>query len=99
MSVEHFAALVCAWLASYFIHSTLMLGGVWVATRRLASWFDRISEWMWRVALVLPIVSALVQQFLTPGVGAGAAIVGPIGYTPAPLAASRVPAGGGSGLR
>jgi hypothetical protein len=91
MSAEHFAALVCAWLASYFIHSTLMLGGVWIGAKRLPPRFDRIAEWMWRVALVLPIVSSLAQQFFSPGVGSGPAFVGAIGYTPAPLTTSRVP--------
>jgi len=93
MSVEHFTALVCAWLATYFIHSTLMLGGVWVVTRRLASRFDEIAELMWRTALVLPILTSLSQQSFSSSFAVGSATVGAIEYTPPALATSRISMG------
>ena len=92
MSAEHAAALVCAWLATYFIHSALLLGAAWTATRKLPSRLDGISELIWRAALGLPIASALVQQLIPRTIVLGAASVGGFGYVPPPLAASRVPA-------
>lgn len=59
MSVEHFAALICAWLASYFVRSTLLLGTAWVVTRPLSSRFDRLAEIIWRLALGVPVLSAI----------------------------------------
>lgn len=64
MSVEQAAAVVCAWLLSYFAHSTMVIGGAWVTTRKLSPRFDRLSELVWRLALVLPVVTAIVQPFL-----------------------------------
>ena len=63
MPVEYFAALVCTWLAAYLAHSTLMLGAAWVVTRRIPSRFDRVVELVWRLALGVPVVTALAQQF------------------------------------
>ena len=91
MSVEHAAALVCAWLATYFIHSTLLLGGAWIATVKLPPCWDRISESIWRAALGLPIVTALAQQLFSASLNIGSATVGGIGYTPQPLTTSQVP--------
>src|SRR5438105_2404432 len=92
MSVEHAAALVCAWLATYFIHSTLLLVAAWATTRKLPSAFDGISELMWRVALGLPVLSATLQAAIPPATALGSARVAGLGYAPAPLMASRVPA-------
>ena len=91
MSVEHAAALVCASLATYFIHSTLLLGVAWITTVKLQSGFDRISELTWRAALGLPIATALAQQFFSPNLKIGSATVGGIDYTPQPLTTSHVP--------
>lgn len=66
MSVEHSAAVICAWMISYFAHSTLLLGAAFMATRKLSSRFDRLSEIVWRLALLLPVVTGFAQPFV-PG--------------------------------
>src|ERR1051325_1437069 len=65
MSVEHSAAIICAWMISYFVHSTVLLGGAWLATRKLSSRFDRLSEVAWRIAIVLPVVTMMVRPLVT----------------------------------
>ncbi|MGH7605168.1 MAG: M56 family metallopeptidase [Gemmatimonadaceae bacterium] len=92
MAVEHFAALACTWLATYFIHSTLMLAAVWIATGRSSSRFDRLAELAWRAALVLPIATSLTQQILSSSLAGGSVMRGAIDYTPSPLATSQIPA-------
>ncbi|HYS69590.1 MAG TPA: M56 family metallopeptidase, partial [Gemmatimonadaceae bacterium] len=91
MGVERAAALICAWLATYFIHSTLLLGVTWVSTRRLPSRFDSLSELIWRGALVLPIVTALTQSVFPSIRLLEPANVGGIEYSPQPLAIMHVP--------
>ncbi|MEM7308196.1 MAG: M56 family metallopeptidase [Planctomycetota bacterium] len=64
MTLAGFGLLALAWLLTYLIHSTLLLGGTWlvVSRRRLeASWQDRL----WKLALVGGLITATVQ------VGAG----------------------------
>ena len=90
MFVER-AALVCTWLATYFLHSTLLLGAAWVATRKMGPRLDPLAEQIWRSALALPVVTSLAQQWIALATPLTAAPVGAIGYTPMPLAASMVP--------
>jgi len=91
MGVEREAALICAWLATYFIHSTLLLGAAWVSTRKLPPRFDTLSELIWRGALVLPILTALTQSVFSSIWPLGQANVGAIEYSPQPLTISHVP--------
>lgn len=89
MSVEHSAAIICAWMISYFAHSTLLLGGAWTATRKLSSRFDRLSERVWRLALLLPVVTAIAQPLVrTPGHEVGNAT---LEYVPPVMMVSAVP--------
>ena len=92
MDVERTAALVCAWLATYFVHSTLLLGAAWLTTRKLPTRLDGLSEMVWRGALVLPVVTTVVQGLFSPGGGLGQAPIGAVEYTPQPLAVTLVPA-------
>lgn len=62
MSPDWLAALVCASLASYLAHSTLLLGAAWILTRRLPPRFDRMAELAWRLALGLPVVTAVLGR-------------------------------------
>src|ERR1700741_4786552 len=91
MGVERDAALICAWLATYFIHSTLLLGAGWAATRKLAARFDALSEMVWRGALVLPIITALTQSVFPSIWRLRASTVGAIEYSPPPLSVTHVP--------
>lgn len=91
MSAEQIAALICAWLVTYFAHSLLFLGGAWVGCRRLSSRFDRVAEPVWRMALVLPVVTAIAQQF--GRIGATTVVTrASLDYTPAAMTISAVPA-------
>jgi len=90
MRVEHAAALICAWLATYFIHSTLLLGGAWLTTRKMPARFDALSEIIWRGALLLPIATTPLQHYLA-SMGGGRASVGVIEYTPQAYSTALVP--------
>jgi Zn-dependent protease with chaperone function len=89
MSAEHFAALICAWLLSYFAQSTLLLGVAWSVSRRLSSRYDREAEFVWRLALWLPVVSAIA--FHVPVLHGNAPGESLPGYAPAPMAVGSVP--------
>lgn len=92
MLVERMAAVLCSWLVTYFVHSTLILGVAWAVTGKLRSRFDRVAEQIWRAALVLPFVTSLAQHLpVSLGEFSGATVVA-IGYTPQPLTVSMVPA-------
>ena len=56
-----------AFLATYWIHSTLLLGLAWIATRV----FDRpaAAERVWRAALVLSLCSPWLTDLIYPGWG------------------------------
>jgi Zn-dependent protease with chaperone function len=91
MAVERAAALACAWLASYFLHSSLLLGIALIGTRRMGPRLDRVAEQIWRAALVLPIVTAQAQQWILSTHAVGILVVDALTYSPPPLAASHVP--------
>ncbi len=50
------------WLAAYCIHSTILLGGVWLGGRFLGRRRLGIQEALWRVALVGGLVTATLQM-------------------------------------
>jgi beta-lactamase regulating signal transducer with metallopeptidase domain len=52
-------ASVAGWLLTYLVHSTLLLGGAWLMTRRRVD--ARWTEPLWRGALLSSLVSATVQ--------------------------------------
>lgn len=62
LAPEHARLLETAleWLLTYTLHSTLLLGGIWLVTR-----WDRVSDalrdTLWKVALVGGLVTATVQ--------------------------------------
>jgi Zn-dependent protease with chaperone function len=91
MRVEHIAATVCALLATYLIHSTLLLGAAWLTTRKLPSRLDSLSEIIWRVALGLPIATTLLRELLASTAVVNARSVGVIEYTPQAFAIGLVP--------
>jgi len=90
MPAEYYAALVCAWLASYFVHSTALLGAAWVVTRRLPSRFDRLAEQLWRIGLGVPVITTIGQQlaFLPANAAPSRAAVQ---YTPSALTLGAIP--------
>src|SRR5689334_16544283 len=60
-----FALAALAWLFTYALHSTLMLGSAWLATRRLSDARAGLRERIWKFAVIAAFVTASVQ------VGAG----------------------------
>jgi beta-lactamase regulating signal transducer with metallopeptidase domain len=56
-----FADDAIAWVITYLLHSTLLLGGAWLASRRLSRWSVRAEEAVWRFALVGGLVTASLQ--------------------------------------
>jgi hypothetical protein len=60
VGAEHLVAGILAWLATYAVHSTLLLAAAWALTRavsssrRLADAAPAVRECLWRVALLAP---------------------------------------------
>ena len=59
------ATSTLAWLATYLVHSTLLLSGAWLATRVLRA--PRLRELVWRTALVGGLVTASLQSAIGDG--------------------------------
>ncbi len=56
--------LLAAFLLTYLLHSTLLLGGAWLLSRRFAGRHNRLEEWIWRGALVGGLLTAAFQLSL-----------------------------------
>ena len=56
-----FAASATPWLLTYALHSTLLLGGAWLATRRLGVRRLAVQEVIWKLALVGGLATATLQ--------------------------------------
>jgi beta-lactamase regulating signal transducer with metallopeptidase domain len=100
-----FADDAIAWVITYLLHSTLFLGGAWLASRRLSHWSVRAEEAVWRFALVGGLVTASLQiaagweplagRWSLPEIGSGsasAAIEAPVARTASVPAFAPVPA-------
>jgi beta-lactamase regulating signal transducer with metallopeptidase domain len=48
-----------AWGVTYLVHSTLLIVAVWVATRLIRS--ASVCETLWKIALVAPLITSLLQ--------------------------------------
>jgi beta-lactamase regulating signal transducer with metallopeptidase domain len=100
-----FADDAIAWLITYLLHSTLLLGGAWLASRRLARWSVRAEEAVWRFALLGGILTASLQiaagweplagRWSLPEIGSGsapAAVEAPVARTASAPALAPAPA-------
>ncbi len=56
------ASSLFAWLLTYAIHSTVLLGVVWLVTRRRLE--PATSDLLWKVALLAPLVTGTIQARL-----------------------------------
>src|SRR5882724_1084150 len=56
-----FAQVALAWLLTYLLHSTLLLGVAWLASKPLARWSVAAEETMWKLALVGALLTASLQ--------------------------------------
>jgi HEAT repeat protein/beta-lactamase regulating signal transducer with metallopeptidase domain len=61
--IESLSSSVLAWLLTYLIHSTVLLGLAWAATR-LRDWPPAALDVLWKTALVGGLVTASVQLAL-----------------------------------
>src|SRR3954465_10033159 len=52
---------VIAWMLTYLLHSTLLLGLAWAASKPLSRWSVAAEETVWKLALVGAIVTASLQ--------------------------------------
>ena len=57
------ASNVLAWLLTYLIHSTVLLGIAWLVTRRRRL-EPAASELLWKVALLAPLITGTIQSRL-----------------------------------
>jgi beta-lactamase regulating signal transducer with metallopeptidase domain len=55
------AQVALAWLLTYLLHSTLLLGLAWLASKPLARWSVAAEETMWKLALVGALLTASLQ--------------------------------------
>ncbi|MFY9821178.1 MAG: M56 family metallopeptidase [Thermoanaerobaculia bacterium] len=55
------AQVVLAWLLTYLLHSTLLLGLAWLASKPLARWSVAAEETVWKLALVGALFTASLQ--------------------------------------
>lgn len=62
---------VIAWLMTYSLHSTLLLGGVWALTRRGVIRSHQLRDLFWKTALIGGLVTATAQSALLRYVGEG----------------------------
>jgi beta-lactamase regulating signal transducer with metallopeptidase domain len=53
--------MIAAWLATYLVHSTILLGLAWFVAGRLLRSRDDLAEMIWKLAIVTPLLSATIQ--------------------------------------
>ncbi|MGB1274260.1 MAG: hypothetical protein ACPG77_00815, partial [Nannocystaceae bacterium] len=56
------SAAMSGWLLTYLIHSTILICGVWLATRHLRGLKNPTRNTLWKLAMVGGIVTASFQQ-------------------------------------
>ena len=83
------AVIVLSWLLTYLLHSSALLGTVWLVTRRMTARASALSESLWKAALVGAVLTATVQVFagLQP-------FTGSVGLDPTPPGGAVAPSGG-----
>ena len=69
-----------AWLLTYLIHSTVLLGLVWLVTRRRRV-EPAVADLLWKVALIAGLVTGTIQARLQ--VSPPAAVMLPVAALPA----------------
>jgi len=57
----HIGLIAAAWLATYAIHSTVLLGGALIMERALSRRSEALLETLWRAALFAPLLTATLQ--------------------------------------
>ena len=65
-NIANLSIPVLLWLATYLVHSTLLLGAAWLATRFIGRRSFALQDQIWKLAMVLPILTASIQQAVGP---------------------------------
>jgi len=68
MPVDFLSAgmIALSWGATYLVHSTCLLTGVWILLRLVRAASDSLRETLWKIALVGGVVTASTQMLLAP---------------------------------
>ena len=53
--------IVVAWMLTYLLHSTLLLGLAWIMSKPLSRWSVAAEETVWKLALVGALCTASIQ--------------------------------------
>ncbi len=61
MFTGSFAGQATAWMLTYLLHSTLLLGLAWLASKPLSRWSVAAEEMVWKLALVGALFTASLQ--------------------------------------
>ncbi len=64
LSSNGWTGVAAAWLVNYLVHSTVLLGAAWLASRWLAGRNTAAEEWIWRSALAGGLITASLQLAL-----------------------------------
>jgi beta-lactamase regulating signal transducer with metallopeptidase domain len=59
--IAHLANNVIAWMLTYLLHSTLLLGLAWLVSKPLSRWSVAAEETVWKLALVGALCTASIQ--------------------------------------
>ncbi len=88
------SALVADWLLTYLLHSSLLIGLVWAASRHLTESQMPLREALWRVALLGGLVTASVQLAagIEPWTGSWSLVSSATASSPPPVAENGAPA-------
>ncbi len=86
MNTPPFAASLFAWLLTYAIHSTVLLGVAWLVTRRHRL-EPATADLLWKVALLAPLITGTIQSRLDLRTTAAVTIAAP----PAPALPQAAP--------
>jgi len=86
--MNSFASSLLAWLLTYAIHSTVLLGIAWLVTRRRRL-EPSASDLLWKVALLAPLVTGTIQSRLE--LSTPAAVRLPVAQPVAPADPGRQP--------
>src|SRR5436190_2065236 len=55
-----------SWGATYFVHSTCLIAGIWLFVRNRQSAAHALRETLWKTSLVGGVVTASFQMWLSP---------------------------------
>ncbi|HEU4456000.1 MAG TPA: hypothetical protein VFR81_23240, partial [Longimicrobium sp.] len=82
-ALAYAGAVAAAWLLTYLVHSTLLIGAAWAVSRRVRRM--AVHDLLWKVALVGGVATATLQLALRPGAADASARPAAALLAPVPL--------------